>query len=226
MAGKALPGLAHLLIGQPDLPEALMRSLGLKGTLPQFIEPELNVGITALDLSDAEFAWLRRNVRLQWGIQLAAVAAQFSQAVLAPIAGAARTMCVVEKLIICNTTGVNQNYFVDLLPSALAFAAATLPRSAMDDRAIPFNSLQPTPTFGWVGATAAAALVTGAAFAHAISVPASSIAVLDFGWVLTARTVLNTPAPAYLIVANQAVNLPLTVSAVWRERTLLASEAS
>lgn len=203
-----------------------MRALALKGALPQFIEPEFNVSITAADLRDAEYLWLRRTVRLQQTLQVGPVAAQFSQIVFAPVSSAARTLAVLEKVIITNSqAAAGMNVLWDAQPNAVSgFAPAAIPKSALDDRAIPFNQLQPTPSFGLINGTAAGALITIAGGSGWISLPASSSFVLDVDAIFTARSVLPTPAPSYFVVAAQAVNIPLTATFIWRERTMLASE--
>jgi hypothetical protein len=222
----AIPGVGHLLIGQPEMSEGLARALQLKGEAPQYIEGQYGLSINALDLTTPEFLWTRRTVRLSQGIGVGAVAAQFSQAAFTPIAGAARSLAVVESLILTNTTGATaMTFFVDSQPNiAVGPAPAAIPKSALDDRAIPFNALQPTPSFGWVSATAAVA-ITGVG-ALAISVPPSTTFTLPLNWVFTARPVLTTPAPSSLLVQVSVVNLSLNCAAVWRERALLASEST
>jgi hypothetical protein len=219
-----VPALAHLLIGQPDLAEALMRALALKGQLPQYIEGELNASITAFDLADPEYLWLRRNVRLSQGITIAAVAAQFAQFAFAPVANAGRSLAVVEQLILANPTAATQTFLVDSQPNIALGAAPNVPKSALDDRAIPFNQLQPTPAFG-LGNAQGAVAITGAG-ALSIAVGAGQTVILPLNWIFTNRVVLPTPAPSLLLVQHSVVNLPLTAGIVWRERALLATEAT
>lgn len=223
---KAPVGLAHLLLGQPDLAEALMRSLGLKGALPQYIESEFNASISALDLADPEYLWLRRTQRYQQTLQVGPVAAQFSQIVFAPVAGAPRTLAVLEKVIITNSqAAAAQNFIWDFYVDAVTgFAPAAIPKSGFDDRGWPFNTGQPVPAFGLINATGAAAKVVIGGGSGWISLPASTSFVLDVAGVFTARSITNTPAPLFFAVAAQAVNLPLTATFIWRERAMLASE--
>lgn len=199
-----------------------MRSLGLKGQTPQFIEPEFSVGITALNLDDPEYLWPRRTMRLSQGIGQIAVAASFSQGAFTPVSGANPRLAVVEQLIITNTTAGGLTYFVDSQPNISVPAAAGTPRSALDDRAIPFNNLQPSPSFGLV--TNANAVGWTGAGALTVSVPANSSLILPLNWVFTARQVLTTPAPSSLLIQNSTLNSPLNFSVVWRERNILASE--
>jgi hypothetical protein len=220
---KAPAGLAHLLLGQPDLAEQLMRALALKGALPQYLEGEIGTSITALDLTTTEFQFLRRIVRLSQGFNAPAVAAQFSQCAFAPVANAPRTMCVVERVIIANFSATNLQYFVDSNFVNGAFPAPGVPKSGLDDRSLPFNTGQPVPAFGVLGLTAAGAILGLGAIR--IAVPAGNTFSLDLDWVFTNRTVNNTPAPSVLAVQVSAVNAPLDVTFVWRERPLLSSEA-
>lgn len=200
-----------------------MRALALKGELPSYTGGEFDPSITVLDLTDPEYAWLRRVTRLSQGIGLPAVAAQFSQAAFAPVATAARVLAVVEAIIITNPNGAGMGVQFDSQPVATIGAAAAVPKSSLDDRAIPFNQLQPTPAFGWVGATAAAS-ITGLG-SIVVALPAFSSLLIPLNWVFTNRVVLSTPAPSHLIVSSRVVNLELHVAAIWRERPLLASEA-
>jgi hypothetical protein len=217
-------GLAHLLLGQPDIAEQYMRALALKGQLPSYTGGEFEPSITVLDLTQPEFLWLRRIVRVQQSVSLTATAAQFSQIALAPIAGAARVMAVVEKLIITNTTAGALHYFVDFLPNSLVAAAPNVPKSAMDDRAIPFNApLQTQVSLGIVNATAAAAIIGSGGIL--VATAANTTVVLDLNAIFTARLVNTTPSPSLLMVQGTALNLPLQVSFIWRERTLLATES-
>jgi hypothetical protein len=218
-------GLAHLLLGQPDLAEQYMRALALKGELPSYTGGEFDPSITVADLTDPEYLWLRRVARLSQGVTIAAVAAQFSQAGFTAIAGANRVLAVIESLIITNSTAGGLTFMVDSQPVAtLAAAAANTPKSALDDRAIPFNALQPTPNFGWVTATAAAE-ITGLG-RIIVAIPSNTTIILPLNWVFTARTVLNTPAPSSLLVQCGTVNNAFHAAVVWRERALLASEAT
>lgn len=216
--------LAHLLLGQPDLAEQYMRALALKGQLPAYTGAQFEPSITVLDLRDPEYLWLRRTTRLSQGIVLAAVAAQFSQAAFLPIAGAARAIAVVEQLILTNSTATATTVFVDSQPVSGLTAAPGVPKSALDDRALPFNQLQPTPSFGWLSATAAAAIVgTGAML---IGLPAGSSVILQGGWVFTARVPNTIPAPSALLVSCGTVNQSIHAAAIWRERAMAASEGS
>lgn len=220
------PQLGHLLLGQPDLAEGYMRALALKGNLPSYTGADFEPSITVLDLRDAEYLWLRRTVRCSQGIVLPAVAAQFSQAVFAPVAIGQKNMAVVESLILTNSGGAGTTIIVDSQPLAAAPVAANVPKSALDDRAIPSigaGQLQPTPSYGWVDRTAAGAISGLGAMVMAL--PATSTLVLPLGWVFTGKQVISTPAPSYLIVQCGTVNVSIHAAAVWRERPLLASEA-
>lgn len=216
-------GLAHLLLGQPELAEQYMRALALKGELPSYSGSEFQPSINITDLRDPEYLWLRRTVRYEQGLILPVVAGQFSQCAFSPVANASRVLAVVEQLILTNSSGAGFTFLVDCLPTTLIAAPASLPRSTMDDRAIPANSLQATPNFGLTNATAVAALLTGSG-PLVIGVPATSTIVLPLNWVFTARQVLNTPAPSFLQVQCGTVATACHVAVVWRERSMLAAE--
>jgi hypothetical protein len=216
--------LGHLLVGQPDLAEGIMRALAIKGAPPYELEPQYGLSVNVMDLTAPEFLWARRVMRLSQGIVLNAVAAQFSQAAFTPIAGAARTMCVVEKLFLTNTNAAASTFLIDSQPSTAVTAAPGVPKSGLDDRALPFNQLQPTPSFGLVSLTAAAALTGTGAMVFAL--PSQGTLVLDLNWVFTARVPNTLPAPSSLLIQNGTVNTSMHAAVVWRERTLLASEAT
>jgi hypothetical protein len=217
--------LAHLLLGQPALAEQYMRALALKGELPSYSAAEFEPSITVLDLRDTEYLWLRRTSRLSQGIVLPAVAAQFSQAVFAPVAIGQQKLAVIETLILTNSGGAGTTIIVDSQPLGAAPLSAGLNKSALDDRAIPSigaGQLQPRPSYGWVDQTAAAA-ITGLG-AMVIGVPATSSVQLPLGWVFTGKQVISTPAPSYLLVQCGTVNVAIHAAVVWRERDLLAAE--
>lgn len=219
-------GLAHLLIGQPNLAEALTRALALKGSPPQYVQDTVGVSIEGLSLRDVEFLWLQRTMRLSFGIGLPAVAAQFAQCALTPTAGALdqSILCLCEKIIFANTTAGALNYCFDLQPVAGLANAATVPKSALDDRAIPFNALQPTPAYGVTDATGAVSITQ--AGRQLVAVPAGSSIVLDVNMILSARRILPgvTFDPASIVVSNTTLNSPLNVGFIWRERKLMQSE--
>jgi hypothetical protein len=219
------PGLAHLLLGQPDLSEALMRGLALKGSLPQYITGELEPSVTVADLTGPEYYWLRRTTRLCQGLSFAGTAAQFSGIAFAPVANAGRSLAVLERVIIANSAGVAQSYFFDFFTNSLVGAAAGTPKPTLDDRAMPFNVGQPVPAFGLVNATSAAGII-GAAGNQVITVAVNQNFELVLNAVFTNRQVNTTPSPMLFMLQGAAVNQALTATFFWRERALLATEAS
>jgi hypothetical protein len=70
------PGLGYLKVGGPDYPDLMMRSLRLKGQLPELILPAMQVGFTLEDFTRPEYWWLRRGTRWYTGSSVGAVAAQ------------------------------------------------------------------------------------------------------------------------------------------------------
>jgi len=220
-------GLGHLLLGQPDLAEQYMRALSLKGELPSYTGSEIEPSVTLLDLTNPEYLWLRRTTRYQQTKQIGPVGAQFSQIIFAPVANAARVIAVLEKVIFSNSQAATvQNIMWDSITDAITgFAPAAIPKSALDDRAVPFGQLQAGSSFGLIAQTAGAAKIPVTGGAAWLSLPASSSFVLDINAVYTARSVISTPAPLYFIAEAQAVNVALTATFIWRERGMLASES-
>jgi hypothetical protein len=219
-------GLGHLLIGQPDLSEGMMRSLGLKGTLPEYIEGELNASITAADLRDPEYLWLRRTARFMRGARVAAVAAQFGARVLLPQVGAPRALAVVEKITLGNPSAVAMAFLVQMggLNTTITQPNA-VSEYTLDDRINVVNAFGYTPTFSVAAFAAVTQIVDTGAFAY--DVPANSSLEIYPDWVLTGRRVGNGGTVTDFIgamVQGSIVNQAFDVGFTWRERGLLASE--
>lgn len=223
MKTAAPTALAHLLLGQPELSELIMRGLALKGSLPQYLGSELEPSVTVADLTQPEFYWLRRITRLFQGFNLAATAAQFSGICFAPVAGAGRSLAVLERIILINATATQQSYFFDTFTNSLVGSAPGIPRATLDDRAMPFNVGQPVPAFGLVNATSAAGVI-GASGNNVLTLPAGGTFVLDLNCIFTNRPVNTTPSPMLFMLQGSAVNLPLQATFFWRERAMLATE--
>lgn len=212
---KAPPGLAHLLLGQPDLAEQYMRALNLKGTLPSYSGPEFEPSITTLDLTDPEYDYLRRFNRYQGGASLAAVAAQFGYIALGRNGVQRDMLAVVETIIIANNNAAALGVAVFLSQNAL-FGVGSGLNLPMDDRASSVSGYT-------IGTFNSASNLSGGLFGVMnLTIPATSSLILPVAYVLTNRDVGGLPSMLY--VQTNALNVQLAVTFTWKERALLASE--
>jgi hypothetical protein len=209
------PELGYLLLGQPDLSELLMRALQLKGNLPQYLEGEISPSVTLFDLTATDYLWLRRQSRWRIGATQAAVAAQFAIFAFGTNVADRSVLALLEGITFDNTTAgpLTFQYGISLAGAGgVAFAGAGV---FCDDR----QQSTAAQYRGGVGTNAAAPLGGNP---PSIIVPANSSVYLPLGDVLTARD--NGVFTSVFIAQGAAVNTPLRVSLVWRERALLASE--
>lgn len=210
-----MPDVGQYLIGQPTVAEQVMRALGLKGDLPQRVDGLFALGLTVDDFTRPEYAWLRRESLYEQGANIAAVAAQFSNAYLT-ITGQ-RALAVVEQIIIVNLDAAATRNFRFAVRSVTAFPyAVTGTGSSRDDRATgPANSIA---RFG--SGTSAARQVNGGPF---VSVPSLGTLIVPVSIILTGATD-NTGAQGALCVETDIVNVPCMIGWIWRERSIMDSE--
>lgn len=219
--------MSELLIGQPALAEQLARALNVKGDLPQLTEPAFNLALLTGNLTDPEYRWGGREGYYVNGTSVAGVAAQFGACILGPRAGAARSaIAVVEKILIVNLTGVANNWRFGLLPASKTAAVPTLAGAPGDDRIIAGRSV----------ASSVFATGTGTAVADPryftqsgiIRLPADQSIVIPGPWVITGATMNDGAVDTltYFGVFSDAVNTAVECTMWWRERQLLASEAT
>lgn len=216
-----IPGLGHLLVGQPDIAGRLSRALALKGELPQFTEQDYNLGITVEDLTRPEFNWLRREARYFGGTQVGAVAAQFSQITFSTLVAGTRGLAVVEKIVLSNITGAANGFIVGMSLTGGSVIAPTLNAAPGDDRVgIAPGGFGPG-MFGVGFGTSAGTPIAAPTFTT-IQLPANESFVLEGPWVLTGAPI--GIARSILVVTSTQVNVAIAASFYWRERSLLATE--
>lgn len=212
-----------LAMMQPTVGEALMRSLGLKGNLPQLIDPRVQAGITSLDLTAEEFAFARRSLLTSYRLAVAANAGFPSQAQLivagsgAATLGAQRAMIRIKQLIISNPNAAAQTLQIGLVTTQAAGIAFVSGGAQRDDR---LRAVVANPTglgyglFGVVNGVAAVAMP--AAGALVITVSAGGVVVLPVEFILTGLS---------LFTVITGVNQALECQAVCEERALLTEES-
>lgn len=215
-------GLGHLLIGQPSLSSTVARALATKGDQPQYIEGRYNLGITALDLTQPEYRWLRRHTTWESHIAQAAVAAQFGYAQLGYLqASLGRISIICESVLLSNTSAGRLGYFISLGFNALGIATGPFSGHPVDDRM--YDAAGAAASAAFVGGGTNAAPGVTAQQSRFVSL-ASGASLEVFGpWIVTGK-VTPTTASSLTIVAD-TVNVSVQVSFRWRERELLASEA-
>lgn len=195
-----------------------MRSLAMKGDLPRELLGQIQAGIQLEDLSAPEFLWTRRTVLYELGTSQAAVAAQFGiVAFTTRVAAQGRNvLCVVEQVIIGNTTaGVQQvAYGVSFNGSLIADPTAVANRR--DDRALAITS-----SYSLAAGTNAASPLAGTSHKLA-TMPAGGSFVDEKPFILTNND--NGVFRAGLIFATTVVNQAINVSVTWREREIMQEE--
>jgi hypothetical protein len=217
--GDRIPGLGHLLNGQPELGERLQRALLLKGEIPQFLEQRIGVSITVDDLTRAEYDYLRRTTRFVSGLTAGAVAAQLSQVVLGFPAGATlRHLLAVDQLIISNFGAAAMSCGFGV--AALAAVVPTVQGLAADDRLW---------TTGGGGTPSVAMLGNGANAASPLSVQAGAVVLPGNSSIIVPCNFLMTNqlfgvARLGVYVVGNTVNQAVGATFCWRERSLLSSE--
>lgn len=92
-----------LPINLPAVGERLWRALNLRGANPDGVGSVVDASITALDLTQPEYAWLSREKRYIMGGEAAAVAAQNGQWEVRNNAGSG-ILSIVDKIVIASGT--------------------------------------------------------------------------------------------------------------------------
>jgi hypothetical protein len=205
----------YLVLGQPELAEQAMRSMELKGDLPQLIDPRFSLGITVADWTLPEYWWARRGRLHSISNSIALVAAQFSQAVLG-VPAANPTIAVIEKLMISNPGAAALGFVFGLADVAPAIGFAGLANGQRDTRGYDSSSglLQQS------GNNVATLNTSNAA--HSVFIQAGDTMVLDIPFVLTNK--LNAAGRVPYFFLQSTLAQPLMYSVSWRERALLDSE--
>lgn len=214
--GKLPPGLAALLLGNPELSEQLMRALEIKGDLPQRLEDRYQPVLVSEDFTADEFRWLRRSTRWSVGVNIGGVAGQFAFSALGAVATTSRTMAVVERVVISNqnAAAATVQYGLSLLGSGLAMTSIG---NFVDDRQ--FGT--PRAAYAAGGNTQAAPAIPAAS--ALVTIPAGgNYTLYRPGFVLTGRD--NGVFTSILFVTNTVVAQGLQVTYHWRERNLATSE--
>jgi hypothetical protein len=192
-----------------------MRSLALKGALPQFLNGEYQAGINLLDLTDPEYQYLRRFQRFQGGAAVGAVAAQYSYVAIGRNGSSRDMIAVVEKIVIANIGAANQQFYIYLTGNPL-FGPGSGLNLPTDDRS-PSNSGFTIGTFN------SATDISSALFGVCrVCLNVYQTITLDTPYILT--NALTGGNLSLLYVQTQALNSPLAVTFYWRERAVVAGE--
>lgn len=218
-------GLAHLLLGQPEIAEGLMRALGLKGATPSYLEPEFGASINLMDLRDPEFVYLRRGTLYSAGATFVALAANFNYLCLANRILSRVALAVVEGVLLSNLSAATLGFWFGINAN-VTLSGGTLAHSR-DDR----------QNGGIVGSSARAGIYSCGSFQNAADVmgtagnfalaqiPAGNSLYIPLpGHVLTGNIDSGNGQQAMFTVQTAAVNVASSATIFWREKNVLASE--
>ena len=209
----------YLLNGQADLAEQTMRTLELKGDLPQMVDPRIQLGVQVDDWTGHEYRWTRRMGSFMRGELSGAVAAQFSYVIFGSLTAAGRTLAAVDQVIISNPNIAGVQVQFGLIDSALF-----LPNSftgLRDDRMYA-GTLNARAAFGTQSVQNVAALLTTGN--PAVYLPPNSSMVVPLQMVLTNEPSVTAGQFIHLAFQNSIVLSALSVAVFWRERVLLTPE--
>jgi hypothetical protein len=198
---------------QQDYATQLNKALQLQVRPPGHIEATIGVGIQLDDWTKPEFAILRRMALYGATAQVAAVAAQYPMAQL--ICNTPNTLIVLERLILTNTNaaGVFCNYGwggfdggVTVVPEARDSRNYGLAGTAYLTRQTAAAPTAPQPAMGNV------------------YVPVGATVDVPLQVVITNPTRGFVTSPCFKVLTG-TVNTSLVATFVWRERSLLQTEA-
>lgn len=210
-------GIGHLLLGQPEISEQLMRALDIKGDSPRLLDAAYSAQVIAEDLTRPEFDYLRRLNRFAGARRVGPVVGQFPQVVLGHTpAFAGRSLIVMDMLTIENSNAAALQIVFGLASVGAIAPDPAFPGAGSDDR------LTVAQSIGCVGA-GANAVSPLATISASITLPASTSLFLPITYVLTNNRPAGLPQRALYVVGN-ATNTGLGAAFWWRERVLLGSE--
>jgi hypothetical protein len=209
-----------MLLGQSEYSERLMRALGLKGDLPQYLDPRYGLAFTADDFSLPEWSWPRRTARWSVGGTGVAGAGVFSIFAFAGQNVQGRsTLAIMDSILVSNPSAATISATFNVSASGFGGVAFTRFGQLLDDRQ--FGASQSAYAAG-TGQNAAS---PAAAQAFLFSVPAGGSLLLP----VTPIILTNAPNAAATqnlgwVIVPTAVNTGMQVGCTWRERQLSDSE--
>jgi hypothetical protein len=210
-------GVGYLLLGQPTLSSLVARALATKGDQPQLVEGRYELGITALDLTEMEYRFLRRSPTWEAGAVQAAVAAQFPIFAAGFQFNSPRVMAVIEEFTLNNQDVAAQTYRFGISYAGVGGVAQNTVAWQCDDR---FGAPQPRGALT-IGMGTNAADPAGANFSQ-IRLPANSCFTVRGPWVLSGNQ--NAVFQAAFLITGGNVNTAFGARLRWYEREPLASE--
>lgn len=221
------PGIGHLLVGQPDVAERMMRALALKGTLPQYIDGDYDPVVVVDDLTAREYDYLRRYIPWHAAFgQAAGGAGVFSLVGIGPKSTQGRSaIACVDRIIISNLNGAAVTYRWGIIPtSAAGSLLAASGVAPVDDRVLNNVPAGQNGLFAGGGGTNAVDPISlSPANAGVVVVPANTAWSIDGPWILSGA--VNTAGNQhYLAVWTSAANLSVNAHFYWRERAMMATE--
>lgn len=222
---------SEFLLGQPELSELLMRSLFLKGDLPQTLVVPYATNIQLADLTAPEYQYLRRWKRYHTRAAIAAGGAgNFTMVCFAAPQDAGRTtMAVVDAIWIRSATatpvirfGIEGDVFNLSLQPAYGAGAPV-----MDDRSAIPSSPTGVPLYNAFTTTQLSSPLTSLHWEWVVPNTFTQIMHVDptRPFVLTNRPSTGGGNPrSILYFCPTASNVGLDVCLSWRERVMLETE--
>ena len=209
-----------MLLSQSEYSERLMRVLGLKGDLPQYLDPRYGLAFTADDYSLPEWSWPRRMSRWSVGGTGVAGAGVFSIFAFAGQNVAGRnTMGIVDSILVSNPSAATISLTIGLTMSGSGGVALTRFGQILDDRQ--YGNTQSAYAAGTGQNAASPAPAQGFLF----SVPAGgSVLVPVTPVVMTNAPNIGGIFTSGIVIVPTAVNTGFQAGITWRERQLSDSE--
>lgn len=202
----------------------LLRALNTKGNTPADVQASFSPGLTIDDFTLPEYHFLRRMIRFSHSSDVTAVAAQFGHIVFGSNNPGQRTLCVLEKMIIVNTSAATLafRYGMHLKTLGVSPTGPTSP-GPLDDRSFrPDGTNIPFSAFSASQFSNAAQQLPTTDFPQVV-LPTNTFFVVDnIGAILTSRVVSGGEIHWY--VQAGTVNTGYSASFYWRERAILPSE--
>jgi hypothetical protein len=221
------PGIGHLLVGQPDVAERMMRALALKGTLPQYIDGDYDPVVLVEDLTGREYDYLRRFI--PWSAafgQAAGGAGVWSLVGIGPKSSQGRSaIAVVDRVWILNQTAGALSYRLGLMPtSAVGSLLAATGVAPIDDRVLNNVPAGQNGLFaGGSGTNAVDPITLIPGSTMVFTVPAGSTLEVVGPWILSGA--VNTAGSQhYLAITPVLANTQVNATFYWRERAMMSTE--